>query len=109
MREGLGQRVTNGDGPTPATYYMLRLYVAGTSLRSMRAVETIRRLCERYLLGRYELHVIDIYRHPEQAKEGQVVAAPTLVKGEPPPLRRIVGNLADEERVLVALGVENRP
>jgi circadian clock protein KaiB len=71
----------------------------------MRAVERVTRLCERHLAGRYQLSVIDIYENPALAEVGQVVAAPTLVKQLPAPLRRIVGDMADEERILMALNV----
>lgn len=85
--------------------YVLRLYVAGSGERSLRAVSRIKRLCEEHLPGRYDLQVIDIYQHPAMAQSGDVVAAPTLVKQMPPPLRRVVGDMADSGRVLIALGV----
>jgi circadian clock protein KaiB len=90
----------------PGEHYTLRLYVAGTSARSLRAVENITRVCEQRLDGNYDLEVIDIYQTPEAAQEGQVIAAPTLVKQLPEPLRRIVGDLADESVLLLALGVQ---
>lgn len=89
----------------PHARYVLRLYVAGSSARSLRAVENVQRLCEEYLPGRYELEVIDIYQLPWMAEAGDVVAAPTLVKELPLPLRRVVGDLGDEGRVLIALGL----
>jgi circadian clock protein KaiB len=82
------------------------LYVAGTNARSLRAVQTVKGLCERHLPGRYDLRVIDIYQDPALATEGDIVAAPTLVKHLPEPLRRVIGDLADEGRVLLALGVQ---
>ncbi len=85
--------------------YVLRLYVAGSGERSLQAVGRVKRLCEQHIEGRYELEVIDIYQHPSEAGSGQVIAAPTLVKHMPPPLRRVVGSMADEGRVLIALGV----
>ena len=88
-------------------HYMLRLFVAGTNPRSLRAVENLRRLCEEHLAGAYALRVIDIYDTPAMAEEGQVVAAPTLVKELPTPLRRLAGDLADEGRVLLALGLRS--
>lgn len=87
------------------SHYVLQLYVAGSTTRSLRAVENVQRMCEQYLEGRYELSVIDIYRLPGLAEAEQVIAAPTLVKQLPEPLRRVVGDMADESRVLVALGV----
>jgi circadian clock protein KaiB len=83
--------------------YVLRLYVAGMSPRSLEAVENIKRLCEEYLPGRYELEVIDLYQQPLFAKDGQIVAAPTLIKELPPPLRKLIGSMSDDERVLVGL------
>ena len=83
--------------------YHLRLFVAGTTARSLRTIGNLRRLCDRFLPGRAELEVIDIYQQPELAEQDQVIAAPTLVKLWPLPLRRIVGDLSDEGRVLRAL------
>ncbi len=90
-----------------SSHYVLQLYVAGTNPRSLRAVENLRRICERHMPGEYDLRVIDIYRSPDAAEEGQVLAAPTLVKELPLPLRRVVGDLADEGHVLVALGMQS--
>ncbi len=85
--------------------FVLQLFVAGSTPRSLRAVENLRKLFEEHIPGQYELRVIDIYRLPEMAEVGQVIAAPTLVKQLPAPLRRIVGDMADEGRVLLALGI----
>jgi circadian clock protein KaiB len=85
--------------------YVLRLYVAGTRSASLRAVANIKRICERHLSGRYRLDVVDLYQQPARAREDNVVAAPTLVRIEPGPTHRIVGDLSDEHRVLVALGI----
>jgi circadian clock protein KaiB len=85
--------------------YVLRLYVSGMTPRSTAALATIKALCEKYLHGRYDLEVIDIYQQPALAKEEQIIAAPTLVKRWPAPLRRLVGNLYQEDRVLAALGL----
>ena len=87
--------------------YLLRLFVTGMTPRSTEAVAAIKTICEQYLKGRYDLEVIDIYQQPELAKEAQIIAAPTLVKQLPEPLRRLIGNLADTERVL--LGLDLRP
>lgn len=84
---------------------VLCLYVAGTNPRSLGAVERVSRLCERHLPGRYDLDVIDIYQNPAMAELGQVVAAPTLVRSLPTPLRQVVGDMTDETRLLRALGV----
>ena len=85
--------------------YVLRLYVAGTRSASLRAVTNIKRICERHMPGRYRLDVVDLYQQPSRAKEDDVVAAPTLVRTEPGPICRIVGDLSDEHRVLAGLGI----
>ena len=86
--------------------YVLRLYVAGATAGAARAIESIRRVCEQQLEGRYDLKVIDIYQQPEQAKEADIVAVPTLIKQLPEPLRVLVGDMSELERVLVALDIE---
>lgn len=83
--------------------YILRLYIAGMNARSIQAVENIKAICEQYLPGRYQLEVIDVYQQPIFAKDGQIVAAPTLVKELPLPLRKLVGSMSDTERVLVGM------
>jgi circadian clock protein KaiB len=88
--------------------FVLHLYVAGTNPRSLRAVDRVTRLCEEHLAGRYKLRVIDIYQQPAMAEEGQIIAVPTLVRSMPAPLRHLVGDMADEGRVLLALGVRSR-
>lgn len=87
--------------------YMLRLFITGMTPRSTEALASIKTICEQNLKGRYDLEVIDIYQHPELAKEAQIIAAPTLVKELPEPLRRLIGNLSDTERVLI--GLDLRP
>jgi len=86
--------------------YVLHLYVAGMGPKSVQAIENIKRICEEYLPGRYELEVIDIYQYPIFAKDGQIVAAPTLIKELPPPLRKLIGSMADTERVLVGMDLK---
>jgi circadian clock protein KaiB len=88
--------------------YILRLYVAGMKPRSAHAIENIRAICLEHLEGRYELQVIDVYQQPELAKGEQIVAAPTLIKKLPLPLRRIIGDMSNEEKVLVGLGLTRR-
>ena len=86
--------------------YVLHLYVTGMRPRSQRAIDNIRRLCEEHLKGRYELKIIDIYQQPGLAEGAQILAAPTLVKELPLPLRKLIGDMSDEGRVLVALGIQ---
>lgn len=88
--------------------YCLRLFVSGSTPRSSRAIQNIRALCDECLQGRYELEVIDIYQHPEQAKPEQIIVTPTLVKKLPLPFRKIIGDLSDVERVLVGLDLTSR-
>jgi circadian clock protein KaiB len=83
--------------------YVLRLFVAGMSPKSIQAIENIKHICEMYLAGRCQLEVIDVYQQPILAKDWQIVAAPTLVKELPPPLRRLVGSMADTERVQIGM------
>ena len=89
--------------------YVLRLYVTGMTQRSTEAFSTIKALCEERLQGRYELEVIDIYQHPQLAIDEQIIAVPTLVKKLPAPLRRLVGDLSDTERVLLGLDLRRKP
>jgi circadian clock protein KaiB len=90
-------------GRTAPAYYKLRLFITGSTPRSARAIENMRRICDENLKGRYDLEVIDVYQNPEATKELQVVATPTLVKILPEPLRRIIGDLSDTERVFAGL------
>ncbi len=89
----------------PLDAYVLRLFVAGSTMRSQTAITNVRRICEQHLTDRFDLEVIDVYTHPQQTRDLQIVATPTLVKLEPKPLRRIVGDLANRDRVLAVLGL----
>lgn len=88
--------------------YTLRLYVAGTSPQSVRAIANIKRICEEFLQGHYELQVIDLYQQPQLSQGEQIIAAPTLIKKLPLPLRRIIGDLSNDERVLVGLDLRKK-
>ena len=88
--------------------YVLRLYIAGMNPKSVAAVENIRRICDEQLPGKCQLDVIDIYQQPILAMNGQIVAAPTLVKELPPPLKKLVGSMADTDRVLIGLDLQSR-
>jgi circadian clock protein KaiB len=88
--------------------YVLRLYVTGQTPNSVRAVENIKRICEQHLHGRYDLEVIDIYQRPSLAAGERIIAAPTLVKTLPAPIRRFVGDLSDTEKVLFGLDLVPR-
>ena len=88
--------------------YILRLYVTGSTGRSLRAVQNLKKLCEEHLPNEYDLEVIDIYRDPEAAREAQIIAAPTLVKKLPHPIRKFVGDLSNTQKILVGLDVYKR-
>lgn len=93
------QRIEQTKGET----YLLRLYVTGSTPQSVRAIENIKKICEEHLKGRYELEVVDLYQNPGLAMGEQIIAAPTLIKKLPQPLRRIIGDMSNTERVLVGL------
>ncbi|HEY9738248.1 MAG TPA: circadian clock KaiB family protein [Trichocoleus sp.] len=85
--------------------YILRLYVAKNSLRSLRAIQRIQSLCEERLPGRYELEIVDIYEEPERLEQDQVFAVPTLIKQLPPPLQRLIGDMTDIEKLITCLDI----
>jgi circadian clock protein KaiB len=84
-------------------FYVLRLYVAGLTARSRTAISNITGICEEHLQGRYDLEVIDVFQRPILAREEQIIATPTLVKKLPAPLRRLIGDLSEREKVLIGL------
>jgi circadian clock protein KaiB len=88
-----------------AECYVLLLFVSGSTLKSVRAIRNIRALCEERLHGRYELKVIDIYQHPEQVKPEQIVVTPTLIRKLPLPLRKLIGDLSNKDRLLLGLDI----
>ena len=111
----------NGNGHQPddgrfldddgQTWWYLRLYVAGPSVKSLRAFSNLKDLCEEHLAGHYEIEIIDLVENPSLAGGDDILAVPTLVRRLPPPLRKVIGDLSDAERVLVGLrvGVESPP
>ena len=88
-------------GPLPT--YLLKLYVTGTSPRAQVAIANLRRICEQELRGQYQLEIIDVLEHPQVAEDDRILATPTLIKQLPPPLRRVIGDLSDKEKVLLGL------
>ena len=88
--------------------YLLRLYVSGMTPNSQRAIDNVKIICEEHLKGHYELEIIDIYQQPIFAKEGQIVAAPTLVKELPLPLRKFIGDMSKIERILLGLDLRTK-
>lgn len=89
-------------------YYILKLYIAGHSAKSGNTIANIKKICEENLKGLYELDVIDLYQQPQLAQGEQIVAVPTLVRKLPPPLRRIIGDLSNSDRVLVGLDIKKK-
>jgi circadian clock protein KaiB len=85
--------------------YQLRLYVAGQTARSLAAFANLTRLCEEHLKGQYQIEVVDLLRNPQLAKGDQILAVPTLVRKLPPPVKKIIGDLSNTERVLVGLNL----
>ena len=95
-------------GGPPPQRYVLCLYVAGMTPRSVRALANLRSVCDEHLAGRYDLQVVDLYQQPVLARGEQIVALPTLIRRLPPPLRRLIGDLSNRERVLVGLDIKER-
>lgn len=96
LAEGDDEAVDDG-------HYNLRLYVAGKTPKSVAALSNLQKICEEHLAGRYRIEVVDLLENPQLAAGDQILAVPTLVRRLPPPLKRIIGNLSDSERVLVGL------
>lgn len=88
--------------------YVLRLYVTGATTRSRRAIVNLDGICREYLKGRYDLEVIDVYQKPTLAKDEQIIAAPTLIRKLPLPIRRIIGDLSDRDAVLLGLDLKRK-
>ena len=88
--------------------WVLRLYIVGATPRALAALENLKRICEEHLAGQYTIEVIDLLRNPQLAQGDQILAVPTLVRRPPEPVRKIIGDLSDEERVLVGLDLRHR-
>ncbi len=102
-RQETSRRLEEAARRSTRAKYVLKLYVAGINRRSSQAIRSITEICDQYLKGRYDLRVIDIYQQPTLARGEQIIAAPTLVRKLPLPLRRIIGDMADKEKLLVGL------
>ncbi len=89
--------------------YLLKLYVTGQTPTSMRAIANIQRICEEELRGQYEMVVIDVLERPQLAEDEKILATPTLIKKLPPPLRRVIGDMSDTEKVLLGLDLQPYP
>jgi len=90
---------------SPASQYLLRLYIAGRTVQAQRALANLQRICEAELQGRYRIEVVDLLESPEAGERENILATPTLIKELPPPLRRLIGDLSDREQVLRGLEV----
>ena len=89
--------------------YILTLYVTGTSPRTKIAIDNLNRICKGELDGRYELEIVDVLENPQRAEDERILATPTLIKNLPPPLRRVIGDLSDKDKVLLGLEVRSAP
>lgn len=89
--------------------YLLKLYVTGSSARTSIAIANLQRICEQDLAGEYETEIIDVLEFPQRAEDERILATPTLIKMLPPPLRRVIGDLSDKEKVLLGLEVQPAP
>jgi len=101
-------KVTRAPRKAVSSRYVLKLYVAGQSPKSVNAIANIKKLCEAYLQRRYVLDVIDLYQQPQLAQGEQIIAVPTLVRKLPSPLRRIIGDMSNTERVLIGLDIQSK-
>jgi circadian clock protein KaiB len=88
---------------TTSEQWELRLYVAGQTPKSVKAFANLKKLCEEHLQGQYRIEIVDLLQHPELAKQDQILAIPTLVRRLPPPLRQIIGDLSNQDKVLLGL------
>ena len=107
-KPGLAREMMQAASPSRQAKYVLRLYISGSTSKSARAVENIKRVCEQHLKNRYHLEVIDIYQQAHLARDEQIVAVPTLIKRLPPPLRRLIGDMSDLKKVLFGLDLRIR-
>jgi circadian clock protein KaiB len=100
------KRTRSTAGKKPSARYLLRLYITGQTPRSRQSVENLRALCDKYIPNQFDLEVVDIYQQPAMAAAGQIIAAPTLIKSMPLPLRRLVGDFSDQNRVILGLDIK---
>ena len=99
-------KLTGKPKPPKPEVWKLRLYIAGQTPKSIRAIANLNAVCEKHLKGRYQIEVIDLLENPHMARGGQIVAVPTLERELPEPVRRIIGDLSDTERVLIGLALQ---
>jgi circadian clock protein KaiB len=101
----VGDKPTGSRAKPPAPEYQLRLYIAGQSARSIAAISNLKAICDGHLCGRYAIEVVDLLEQPHRAKGDGILAIPTLVRTLPPPIRKIIGDLSNVDRVLLGLDV----
>ncbi len=104
-----GAAVSDAQSKSGRSTYLLKLYVTGSSPRAEVAIANLRRICEQELDGQYDLQIIDVLEQPQVAEDDKILATPTLIKQLPPPLRRVIGDLSDKEKVLLGLEVRREP
>ena len=107
--EGFSEKGEDGVTSNPEERFILKLYIAGQTPRSMAALANLRKLCEEFMPGRYELEIIDLILHPKKARTDQILAIPTLVRTLPTRMARIIGDLSDTEQVLLGLNIQRKP
>jgi circadian clock protein KaiB len=91
------------DKPRAQPQFLLTLFITGSSPRAELAIENLKRVCDGELCGEYDLEIVDVLEHPDRAEEAKILATPTLIKRLPPPLRRVVGDLSDKDKLLIGL------
>ena len=96
-------RTGKGKSQAPKDFWKLRLYIAGETARSLAALENLQKICDEHLTGKYQVEVVDLLKNPHLAEGDQILAVPTLVRRLPPPLKKIIGDLSNTQRVLVGL------
>jgi circadian clock protein KaiB len=101
----IGTRTRAKTSKSKPARYMLRLFTSGTTPRSTKALRNLREICDINLAGNYDLEVVDIYQQPSLASESDIIAAPTLIKEEPLPMKRLIGDLSDRPKVLLSLAI----
>lgn len=106
MKKARKKKAHSGNGNGHAEMWLLRLYIAGQTPKSIAALNNLNAICEKQLKGRYKVEIIDLVLRPELARENQIFAIPTLVRQIPVPIRKIIGDLSDRDRVLVGLALE---
>jgi circadian clock protein KaiB len=101
--------MTSNDGTSGTQTWELRLYVAGQTPKSLAAFANLKRICDEHMVGDYRIEIVDLLESPQLAREDQILAIPTLVRKLPPPLRKIIGDLSNDERVLIGLDLRPLP